>query len=284
MITMAKRNRKIPPKRRRALISEAGGKCANPGCSAWQVEIHHIKKWAVYQTHDAKHMIAICPNCHTSVHYGKLEVSDEVIYRWKGIERSGISEWAHIYIEPASDLKLLTGTICVATTNEQLVLFELSNSSYVKFRVIEEKILKVSMILIDQRGNEILRVSENDARVHLNKDIIFQNRPGHIRVTMPATNNFIPDWLLERMQKEEPLFVTDGRIIAIDIEVLKPGLLRIQGCWSDGNVGFVITEKALYPCSAKKWLPAIIGSGEGSVLVYTGPNIGAFLSVVSKSG
>ena len=52
---------KIPKTQKKQLIEEAGGKCANPGCSHWRTHIHHIKHWQVYKAHDTNHMIAVCP-------------------------------------------------------------------------------------------------------------------------------------------------------------------------------------------------------------------------------
>ena len=52
---------KVPPAIKRALYAEAGYKCANPGCCTRLQELHHIRQWSVYQTHDGSEMIAICP-------------------------------------------------------------------------------------------------------------------------------------------------------------------------------------------------------------------------------
>src|SRR5471032_2843818 len=100
-MAMAKQQRKITPALKRQLIEQAGGKCANPGCSNWRVHIHHIKHWAVYKVHNAGDMIAVCPSCHDSIHYGRLAIPDEVLYHWKGIARPAVPESAHIYVEPA---------------------------------------------------------------------------------------------------------------------------------------------------------------------------------------
>ncbi len=71
---MADYRAKVPAKIKKALIKEAGGKCANPGCPHALTEIHHIKERCVYKTHDQSHMIAICPNCHDAVTRGGLRM------------------------------------------------------------------------------------------------------------------------------------------------------------------------------------------------------------------
>lgn len=264
--------RKIKPALKRLLFEKAGGKCANPGCSNWRTHIHHIKHWAVYKTHEADDMIAICPSCHDSAHHGQLKITEEMLYLWKGVVRTNVPHSVHIYVEPASELKLLTGTICIATTNNQAAVFELSNSNHLKLRVLDQDLLQVSVRLLDQEGNELLRVVENNVRVVRDKSITFEYRAGRARVTIPVTHEFVPLWLIEQVRYQDPTFAADGRITALDIEVIKPGLVRVQGFWPDGDVGVVITNKALSFCTRGLREPvSMIGEGEGSVLLYAGP-------------
>jgi hypothetical protein len=67
---------------------------------------------AVYETHDAKHMVAICPTCHDAVHNGPLIIDDQKVYGWKHIKRSK-TQRDHVYVEPGDSPKLLLGTIAV---------------------------------------------------------------------------------------------------------------------------------------------------------------------------
>lgn len=269
---MAEAQRKIKPVLKRLLIEKAGGKCANPGCSNWRVHIHHIKHWAIYKAHDAHDMIAICPSCHDAAHHGRLEITDELLYIWKGIVRPDTPGSVHLYVEPAATLKLLTGSLCISTTNDQAAIFELSNSNHLKIRVLDNDLLQVSARLLDQVGNELLRVVENHVRVTKDLRISFDYRAGRARVTVPATDAFVPTWLVEQVRFQDAGYAADGRITALDIEVLRPGLVRVQGCWPDGNVGVVITDKALSFCSRGQRKPtSIVGAGEDTVLMFMGP-------------
>ena len=269
---MAEPQRKIKPSLKRLLIDKAGGKCANPGCSNWRVHIHHIKHWAVYKAHTAEDMIAICPSCHDSAHHGRLRMSDELLYEWKSIDRSAVSDNVHIFVEPASSLKLLTGTIAISTTNDQAAVFELSNSNHLKFRILDHDILQLSAKLLDSRGTEIFRVVENHVRVAKGHRIAFDYRAGRARVTLPVDGDFLPRWMLDQVRYQDPQFAADGRVVALDVNVLKPGLIRVQGCWPDGNVGVVVTDRALSFCARGQREPtSLVGEGEGSELVYAGP-------------
>lgn len=274
---MAQHQRKIDPKLKRLLIERAGNKCANPGCSNWRVHIHHIKHWAIYKTHFAEHMIAICPSCHDAVHYGRLKIPDELLSEWKSINRPVTPHNAHIYIEPSASLRLLTGTISIATTNQQLIIFDLSNYSQLKFRVLDQDILQVSSKLLDQNGNELVRVVDNHVRSGKDKRIQFDYHSGRCRITVPIAEDIVPRWIVDQMRIRDPHFAADGRIVAIDLQVLRPGLIKVQGCWTDGNVGIVITDSAFSLLRREhEKIISFVGDGERSVLMYTGPITLAF--------
>lgn len=269
---MASVQRRIKPSLKRLLVEKAGGKCANPGCSNWRVHIHHIKHWAVYKTHDADHMIAICPSCHDAVHNGSFKISDESLYQWKDIVRPSSPGSAYIYIEPARYLRILTGSVCIESPFDETTIFELSNSNCLKLRVLDEDILQVNVKLNDSSGKEILRVVENNVRVNKSNVAKFDYRAGRVRITLPVSSNFAPEWLVEQVRYKNPNFASNDQIIALDLEVIKPGLVRIQGCWPDGNVGVVITEEALSFCALGLREPSqLIGQGEETVLFYLGP-------------
>jgi len=55
----------VPAAIKRAVLVEAGHRCAIPTCRATTTEIAHIVPWA--ETHDDsfENLIALCPNCHT---------------------------------------------------------------------------------------------------------------------------------------------------------------------------------------------------------------------------
>ena len=126
---MAKKRKKIKPAVKRQIVKEAGSKCANPGCTNWRIHIHHIEYCAVYESNDKKILIAVCPTCHDAIHHGRLEIPDEALYTWKHIKRTKLPEISHLYIEPGEEIKLLAGTVAVSTTNQELIVFKLSQNN-----------------------------------------------------------------------------------------------------------------------------------------------------------
>jgi hypothetical protein len=269
---MATPQRKIKPAQKRQLIEEAGGKCANPGCANWRVHIHHIKHWHIYKAHDSGEMIAVCPSCHDAVHHGTLPISDETLHIWKGMKRDGPPAVAHLYVEPAQQCRLRLGTFVVETTNEKATVFELSNRNQLQLRLLDQDILQVRSRLWNRKGIEVLRVAENHVRVARDEDIRFDFQAGHARVMVPATEKYVPPWLLAQMLREDPNFQTNGQILALDLEVIEPGLVQVQGCWQSDKSAVVITRQALHIChqGAARAVP-IEGQGDATRFIYAGP-------------
>ncbi len=269
---MAKRRKKIKPVVKRKLRSEAGNKCANPGCSNWRVHIHHIKHWIVYQTDDEKEMIAVCPACHDAIHYGKLEISDDTLFGWKNIYRALTTVDSHLYIEPSAELKLLTGTIAISTSNQEALVFELSDQNKLKFRILDNDIMMLNSNVSDLMGTEVLRVVDNHIRVKNDDEVIYEQVPGHVRISAPTSKKYIPDWVITKIRIQENNYGMSGNVIILDLKVLKPGVVRVQGLWIEDDIAVIITKERLSFLTAHMHQPlSLVGEGEGSVLKYCGP-------------
>lgn len=266
---MAERQRKVKIGIKQKLIEEAGNKCANPGCVNWRTHLHHIKHWAVYKAHDSDHMIALCPTCHDETHHGRLSISDETLYTWKNISRPEASQIALITVEPSRELGLLTGSITLSTTVKEAFVFRLSNSSYLSLRIVDNDILQINAKFTDIDGQEIVRVVENYVRTKKDKRINFDFRPGRAFITVPVDYRFAPLWLIRQMQFQQPSYARDGRITVIDIETVKPGLLKVKGCWPSKNNGIVVTDNTLSFCD-KRWIGprSLVSQDKGAKLIF----------------
>ena len=49
---------------KRAVLVEAGHRCAVPTCRQHPVDIEHIDDWAQVKEHKFENLIALCPTCH----------------------------------------------------------------------------------------------------------------------------------------------------------------------------------------------------------------------------
>jgi hypothetical protein len=266
---MAKYRKHISNKMKLHLIKEAGMKCANPGCSNYRVQIHHIKEWAVYETHDKKHMIAICPTCHDTVHFGNLKIDDDTLYEWKDISRKKTNR-DQIYVEPGESSKLLLGTLAVMGPSG-ISVFEFSPNNKLSFRLVDEDIFLITLNISNSKGQEIFKVVENHLKYSINPPLEFERRPGRVRITAPAIEEYIPLWMRSQIYKLEADFFKEERFPVIDIEVIKPGLVRVEGLWINNLSGVCISKNYLSFLSYELPRPiSLCGEDEESVLYYSG--------------
>lgn len=63
----------VPAAVKRAVLIEAGHRCAIPTCRQTPVEIAHIEPWSTVKTHAAENLIALCPTCHTRYDNGDID-------------------------------------------------------------------------------------------------------------------------------------------------------------------------------------------------------------------
>lgn len=72
----------VPLDIKRAVLVEAGHRCAIPTCRATTTEIAHIVPWAESQDNSFENLIALCPNCHTRFDQ-KKEIDRQSIRMYK---------------------------------------------------------------------------------------------------------------------------------------------------------------------------------------------------------
>jgi hypothetical protein len=217
-------------------------------------------------------MIAICPTCHDDVHHGALKIDDAKLYTWKNIRRTSNEHRDHIYVEPAHQPKILLGSIAIQSENSEQIVFQLSNENRFTFRVAEEDILLVDSRIKRLDGREVLRVAYNHVRTRKDANVLFDRRPGKMVISVPATESYIPAWIIEKMRSYEPNFASSGRVIALGLEVEAPGLLRVQGLWLAPEGSFIATLKSF--SMVRQSLPrpiSLVGEGAQSTLIFAGP-------------
>lgn len=73
----------IPAEIKRAVLIEAGHRCAVPTCGSTTVEVHHITPWSECKSHNLANLIALCPTCHSRVHRGEIDRKSVLIYKQK---------------------------------------------------------------------------------------------------------------------------------------------------------------------------------------------------------
>jgi hypothetical protein len=268
---MATTSRSASPALKERLREEVGGKCANPDCSTQRTHIHHIAEWAVYETHDGNDMIAVCPTCHDAIHHGKLLIDDETVRRWKAIPRSGTVGRAHLYVEPPESERprFLFGQIAI-TGASGVTVFDLGPSAHLGFELADGELMLTDLAIATRDGEEILRVVANHMRYPPKAGVEFLVQPGHIRATAPVTDRFLPALAIEHLRVGEPSFAQDGRLVLLDLEVVEPGRVRVQGVWSSTKSAVVSTTRALYLVTGPKMVVVALLGEDGTEIFQAG--------------
>jgi hypothetical protein len=252
---------KVPAPIKRALVDECGGKCANPGCPVTILEFHHIKQWAVYQTHDEKIMIALCPTCHASVERGSLTIDDDDLYRWKGIKRSPSTYTGMLYVEPGPMPRVVLGDIQF-TGPQGAAILEFENTK-LTLTVREQELVILDLEIIDSRGKPLVGVTNNYVRQRKPLAIVTQ-RTGRFRVQAPNVTDIFPGWAIECLSGVPHAGIDLAGFPALDMHVLEPGAVRIKGVFLGNNGGIVIDDYRIWLLSrAKKIAIAMVVQGKG---------------------
>ncbi len=195
MRVVAKYRPRVPRAMKERLIAEARGKCANPGCATRLLELHHIREWAIYQTHDEKHMIALCPSCHEAVTRGDLRIDDETLYRWKNLIRGSGQATGHLYVEPGGPARLLIGSVAVQADSD-LAVFRLTDEQNLSFQVRDHAIMHLNATVANVKGEPLLDVVDNHIFDPSDGVVEVAQRPGKFRMTAPVDTKLLPLWSL----------------------------------------------------------------------------------------
>jgi hypothetical protein len=71
----------IPRPQARAVLVEAGHRCAIPTCRATTTEIAHIAPWSEVREHTFENLIVLCPNCHSRYDRGEIDRLAMTMYK-----------------------------------------------------------------------------------------------------------------------------------------------------------------------------------------------------------
>ena len=77
---------------------------------------------------------------------------------------------------------------------------------------------------------------------------------------------------MKKIQIQQPQYAKENILILLELEVLKPGLVKVKGCWADNKQAVIITDDAISFITKGLEQPlSMIGEGENSCLRYVGP-------------
>lgn len=254
---MANKRPAVPLASKRMLIEEAGGKCANPGCPNRLVQIHHICEWHVYQTHNEKHMIAVCAGCHDAIHRGNLQITDEMLYTWKRMRRIDSHVHTNLWVEPGLRPQLWLGTF--AFQSEGMVsVIKLSPHNYISFEIRGSDLLILDMRLTGKGGVPLIEIRNNTVTHEIHPDLYLETVPGQVMLVAPANTQVIPRWLVNRMRtiSVRQHYPEDDQFILFNAAVIKPGVVSVSAILLD-NDRAIIADQALHFVSRTHEAPIV---------------------------
>jgi hypothetical protein len=94
----------IPAELRRAVLIEAGHRCAVPRCGHTDIDVHHIIPWEICKKHEYNNLVALCPNCHRRAHKGEIDRKSLHIYKARLVANFSASD-SDFFASPAIEVK-----------------------------------------------------------------------------------------------------------------------------------------------------------------------------------
>jgi hypothetical protein len=117
-----------------------------------------------------------------------------------------------------------------------------------------------------------VRAFDNYFKIKNDKIISVEQRPGRIRVTVRDAERYLPSWTLKVMWRALPDFVQHNRATVFDLEVIRPGVVRLKGVFVAHDAILAITEEKVYVLRPELNGPlAFVGQGEGTEIRLSGP-------------
>jgi hypothetical protein len=252
---MAKPRPKIPDAIKSKILAECGDKCANPGCFARRVEFHHIRDWAIWQSHDERHLVALCPTCHDAAHHGRIKLDDTMLYHWKTLKR-GKPRHTVFQVEPGPTPIFYIADSAVQTLGGQTNVVDLSETAKVMFRIDSDDFFLVDLRLSNVRGEPIIKMVENRTVHSLSSDVSCESRPGRLVITTDSVEQFVPSWIRKQVANFDELHAWHGApagvdhfappFTILDIEVVAPSQVRFQGLICNESHGLLALGNQIY--------------------------------------
>ena len=261
------------------MVEECGAKCANPGCHTRRVEIHHIRKWAIWATNDEKHLIALCPTCHDAAHHGKLPLDDAMLYQWKSLLRS-LPTRDVLQIETGTEALLFMGSSTVCSQGGIANVVDFAEDVRLQFRVDGDEFFLLNLSLTTVAGARLISIADNRIVHSPASFITYESRPGRVRLVTSSVKDCIPDWLPEQVAKFDKAHAWEGLpsetdlfrspLTLLDMEVVAPSQVRIRGAFCTARCALFIPEDQIYVatpgcCSAVSGFARFILRGEKDV-------------------
>lgn len=252
---MARPRKNIPQASKARIIEACGHKCANPGCHTRRVEIHHIREWAIWETNDEQHLIALCPTCHDAAHHGSLKLDDAMLYHWKTLPRAKpMRDVFQIETGPQPIFFVADSAVCTRSAVANVIDF--TETSRVIFRIDEDDFFLVNLSISTPGGDPLLQVKDNRVLHSPGEFLHYQSRPGRIQVSTTDVERCVPKWLREQVARFDHSHAWNGApagtdhfsppFTLLDIEVVAPSQVRMRGAICSPTCALFVRGNQIY--------------------------------------
>ncbi|MEV4322210.1 HNH endonuclease signature motif containing protein [Microbispora rosea] len=179
--SMAQNRPDIPADLKRAVLVEAGHRCAIPACRQMPVEIAHIVPWVTVKKHTFDNLIALCPTCHSRYDRGDIDRQSMIQYkanleilnhRYTDIERQLLKAFLRKLEQmrnrfPNASLSDMRSALQIGHIRIYAEMWwtvsNLLDDGLIEFRAEDltilkqqEKLLNARVVLLTQKGQEFL--------------------------------------------------------------------------------------------------------------------------------
>ena len=151
-----------------------------------------------------------------------------------------------------------------------LVLFDFGEMHRLAFAVRDSNIMLLNLKLSKHDESALLDVVDGYVRLR-DASIDMKVRAGKVYIRGGINSGYIPEWARAQLIREDEL----NRLIKLpllDIEVVAPGLVRVQGIWMKKDGGVIIRRDKLSFLGPKLNIPvSLVGDGEATQINFVGP-------------
>ena len=123
-------------------------------------------------------------------------------------------------------------------------------------------------------GEEVLRVVDGHLLHRRRREVAYERVPGHVMVSAPISEEFMPEWALTKVREHDPQFAADKQMALLDLEVVEPGAVQIhQGVWVHERRSVALTQGRLL-FMTPEFVLAMVGddtSPDDTTFAFAGP-------------
>ncbi len=147
------------------------------------------------------------------------------------------------------------------------------NDNRLSFEIINGKFPLIDLTIKSLNGDTIISLEKNYISSEISTDIKPKRRPGKFQLVL--TNqalSLIPSWIKRQHMLHDTDFFATQEHTLFDIEVVEPGLVKINGIWMYKDTALVISPNGMSVIRRGNEAPITFkGEGSKSILRYRGP-------------